>query len=127
MKAKALADMHVPPALRRWALRLGLAVVVALALGNLPGGLLRRDPRAIKLEQQLDEQRAEAHALDDDNARLVREIDALRTSVRAIEDRARADLGMVYPDELVLHVEAAPSDERVQERGARLGEELGPR
>src|SRR5579863_10202737 len=104
---KRLADMHVPPALRRWALRLGLAVIVALALGNLPGGLLRRDPQALKLEQQLADQRAQAQALADDNARLVREIDALRTDVHAIEDLARADLGMVYPDEIVLHVEPA--------------------
>jgi cell division protein FtsB len=102
---KRLADMHVPPALRRWALRLGLAVIVALALGNLPGGLLRRDARALKLEQQLAEQRADAAMLVDYNARLVREIDALRSDVHAIEDRARADLGMVYPDEIVLHVE----------------------
>jgi cell division protein FtsB len=104
---KRLADMHVPPALRRWALRLGLAIVVAIALGYLPGGMLRRDPRALKLEVELDEQRAEARALEADNARLARDIDALRTSVHAIEQTARADLGMVYPDEIVLRVEAA--------------------
>ena len=40
-------------------------------------------------------------------AELVREIEALRTDVGAIEDRARADLGMVYPDEILLRV-AAP-------------------
>lgn len=101
---KMLADMHVAPAVRRWALRLGLAVVVAIGIGYLPGGMLRRDPRAVKLEQQLAEQRVEAHELEAENARLAREIDAQRTDVHAIENRARTDLGMVYPGEIVLHI-----------------------
>jgi cell division protein FtsB len=105
---KRLADMHVAPAVRRWTVRLGLAVVVAVAIGYLPGGMLRRDPRAIKLEQQLAAQRAEAEELARDNARLAREIEAQRTDVHAIERRARADLGMVYPDELVLHLRRQP-------------------
>lgn len=101
---KVLADMHVPPALRRWATRLGLAVVVAIAIGYLPGEVMRRDPRAAKLEGQLDQLDVEARALAAGNATLSREVEALRTDVRAIEDRARADLGMVYPDEIVLRV-----------------------
>jgi cell division protein FtsB len=99
-----LADTHEAPALRRWAIRLGLAIVVAIAIGYLPGGLLRRDPRAFKLEAQLDELAGEARELAAGNATMAREITALRSDVRAIEDRARADLGMVYPDEIVLHV-----------------------
>jgi cell division protein FtsB len=105
---KRLADMHVAPAVRRWALRLGLAIVVAIAIGYLPGGMLRRDPRAIKLEHQLAAQQAEADGLARDNARLAREIDAQRTDVHAVERSARSDLGMVYPDELVLHVRRQP-------------------
>lgn len=103
---KTLADTHVAPALRRWSARLGLALFVAIAIGYLPGEALRRDPRATVLDDQL-------HALDNDarelalgNAALAREVEALRTDVGAIEDRARADLGMVYPDEVVLRVEA---------------------
>ena len=42
------------------------------------------------------------------NAALRREIEALRTDIPAIEDRARADLGMVYPDEIVLRLPQAP-------------------
>src|SRR4051812_30640481 len=57
---KRLADMHEAPAIRRWALRLGLAVIVAIAIGYVPGQVLRRDPRAVKLEQQLEELRAHA-------------------------------------------------------------------
>ena len=96
--------MHVAPAVRRWALRLGLAIIVAIAIGYLPGGMLRRDPKAVKLEQQLAEQRFEARELEADNARLAREIEAQRTDVHAIENRARTDLGMVYPGEIVLHI-----------------------
>jgi len=101
---KKLADMHEAPALRRWSVRLGLAVIVAIAIGYLPGQALRRDPRALKLEQQLEDLRAHARELAAGNAALARDVEALRTDVGAIEDRARADLGMVYPDEVVLQV-----------------------
>jgi cell division protein FtsB len=100
--------MHVPPAFRRWTARLGLALVVAIAIGYLPGQLLRRDPRSAKIDRQLAEIAAEAKQLEAHNAALMREIEALRTDVGAIEARARADLGMVYPDEIVLRVEATP-------------------
>ena len=96
--------MHVAPAVRRWAARLGLAVVVAIAIGYLPGGMLRRDPRAIKVEQQLAKQHAEARELEAGNARLARDIAAQRSDVHAIEDRARVDLGMVYPDEIMVRI-----------------------
>lgn len=107
---KILADSHVAPALRRWGTRLGLALVVAIAIGYLPGEALRRDPRAVKLEQQLHQLDVEARDLAAGNAALAREIEALRTDVGAIEDRARADLGMVYPDEVVMrvHTEGEP-------------------
>jgi cell division protein FtsB len=104
-----LADTHVPPAVRRWSARLGLALVVAILLGYLPGLVLSRDPRTVKLEAQLSELAVEAEELTRQNARLIRAIEALRTDVSAIEDRARADLGMTYPDEIVLRV--VPSEE----------------
>jgi cell division protein FtsB len=99
-----LADMHVPPAFRRWGIRLVLAVVVAVAIGYLPGEVLRRDPRAAKLQTQLDELDVEERALVEKNAALARQIRALSSDVRAVEDRARSDLGMVYPDEIVIRV-----------------------
>jgi hypothetical protein len=101
---KILADMHEAPAIRRWGMRLGLALVVAIVIGYAPGQVLRRDPRAVKLEQQLEELRAHAKDVAAGNAVLARDVEALRTDVGAIEDRARADLGMVYPDEVVLQV-----------------------
>jgi cell division protein FtsB len=103
---KTLADMHVAPALTRWATRLGLALVVAILIGYLPGEALRRDPRALRLEGQVHQLDDEAKELAAGNAALAREIEALRSDVGAIEDRARADLGMVYPDEIVLRMSA---------------------
>lgn len=104
---KVRADTYVAPASRVWTTRLVLAAVVAVAIAYVPGQVMRRDPRTTRLERQLDELGTEARALRGVNADLAREIEALRTSVGAIEDRARADLGMVYPDEIVLRVEGA--------------------
>ena len=96
--------MHEAPAVRRWALRLLLALVVAIAIGYVPGGVMRRDPRALKLSAQLDDLDAEARTLAAGNAALSLDVEALRSDVHAIEDRARVDLGMVYPDEIVVRV-----------------------
>jgi cell division protein FtsB len=96
--------MHVGPAARRWIVRLALALVVAVAIGYLPAELLRRDPRAIKLAGELDRMAADDRELAAGNAALARDVTALRDDVSAIEARARADLGMVYPDEVVLRV-----------------------
>lgn len=102
--SKVTADSYVAPASRVWGMRLVLAVVVAIAIAYVPGQVMRRDPRTVKLERQLDELATESRALQAVNADLERDIEALRTTVGAIEDRARADLGMVYPDEIVLRV-----------------------
>jgi cell division protein FtsB len=98
--------MHVPPAARRWTTRVALAIVVAAVIGYIPGQVLRRDPRSAKIEGQLTELDVEAKELAARNADLVREIEALRNDVGAIEDRARTDLGMAYPDEIVVRVTA---------------------
>lgn len=105
---KIVADMHVPPALRRWSARFALAVVIAIAIGYLPGQVVRRDPRAAKLEAQIEQLTADAREVAARNAALRRQIAALRSDIGAIEDRARADLGMVYPDEIVLQLPAEP-------------------
>ena len=101
--------MHVPPAFRRWSTRLGLAVIVAIAIGYLPAQVLSRDPRTVMLEGQLAALATEESQLTEHNAQLVRAIEALRSDVGAVEDRARADLGMVYPGELVMRV-VAPAE-----------------
>ena len=96
--------MHMPPAFRRWGTRFGLAVMIAIAIGYVPGQVARRDPRAGKLEGQIEELTTEAREVAARNAALRRDIEALRSDVRAIEDRARTELGMVYPDEVVLRL-----------------------
>lgn len=106
---KHLADMHVAPPLRRWLTRLGLALVVAIAIGYVPGQLMRRDPREQELTERLEALRTEGQELAAQNTGLYREVNALRTDVGAIEDRARGDLGMVYPDEVVLRVRRDPT------------------
>lgn len=105
---KIVADMHVSPAFRRWGARFALAVIIAIAIGYVPGQVVRRDPRAAKLEAQIEQLAAEAREVGARNAALRRDIAALRTDVTAIEDRARADLGMVYPDEIVLRLPQEP-------------------
>lgn len=92
------------PATRRWGVRIGLALVVAIAIGYVPGATLGRDPRAVKLDQQLRRLDEEAASLTDSNATLGRQIEALRSDVNSIEEHARADLGMVYPDEVIFRV-----------------------
>jgi cell division protein FtsB len=96
--------MHIPPALRRWSVRLVLAVVVATVIGYVPAQVLRRDPRTVKLREQIDALDAEARTLAAGNAALRREIRGLATDIGAVEERARADLGMAYPDEVVFRV-----------------------
>ena len=97
--------MHVPPAIRRWSARFALAVLIAIAIAYLPGQVVRRDPRAEKLEVQIEQLTAEAREVAARNATMRRQIAALRSDIGAIENRARADLGMVYPDEIVLRLE----------------------
>lgn len=95
--------MHVPPALRRWSVRLVLATVVAALIAWVPAG---DDDRATKLRAQLDALRAEAVTLRAKNAKMAAEVEALRTDPKAIEQHARDELGMVYPNELVLRLES---------------------
>ena len=110
---KIVADMHIPPAFRRWGARFALAVLIAIAIGYVPGQVVRRDPRAAKLEAQIEQLTAEAREVAARNAALRRDIAALRSDITAIEERARADLGMVYPDEIVLRLSQEPPPEEL--------------
>lgn len=104
MGMKIKADMHVPPALRRWTVRGALALVVAAAIAYIPAGGV--DGRATRLRAQLDDTRDEAAALRAGNLALAAEVAALRTDPGAIESRARDDLDMVFPGEIVIRLEA---------------------
>ncbi len=119
---KIVADMHIPPAFRRWGARFALAVMIAIAIGYVPGQVVRRDPRAAKLEAQIEQLTAEAREVAARNAALRRDIAALRSDIAAIEERARVDLGMVYPDEIVLRLsQESPVPEPLPEESAPKG------
>ena len=79
------------------ALLLVLAAIHAeLWLGD--GGL----PQVMKLQAQLDAKRAANAEQKRANDRLVAEVDDLRQGLEMVEERARADLGMVKPDEILV-------------------------
>ena len=103
MSLRVKADMHVPSALRRWTVRGALALVVAAAIAYIPAGGV--DGRATRLQEQLDGVRAEAARLRAANLMLAAEAEALRTDPAAIEARARDDLDMVFPGELVIRID----------------------
>jgi len=68
--------------------------------------------RVRHLDQQLDEQRARNDTLALRNAALNAEVLDLKTGLDAIEERARAELGMIKPDELFFQVlDLQPDDE----------------
>lgn len=101
---KVLVDMHVAPATRRWGARLSLALALAAAIGYIPSQVLARDARVPGLQRQVEEFEHEISGIEARNLTMIREIEALRADVRSIERRARMDLGMVYPHELVLRL-----------------------
>jgi len=97
--------MHVAPAWRRWATRVALAIAVAAAIAIAPNLVDRGDDRTDRLRVQLRATEDRIRALDRANTALLDDIDGLRTDIGAIERRARDELGMVYPGELVLQLE----------------------
>jgi cell division protein FtsB len=106
---KVLADMHVPPKAKRWASRLGLALLVVVVIGYIPSKILSRDPKAAMLAAQLATLQQEADRLATDNASKRNAVEGLQNRVDAIEDRARHDLGMVYPNEIIIRIDRASS------------------
>ena len=83
-----------------------LLLLLAVAQGQLwlgDGGL----PQVMRLQAQLDAQKQRNQAQRAANQRLVAEVDDLRQGLEMVEERARADLGMVKPDEIL--VQYAPS------------------
>jgi cell division protein FtsB len=102
---KLVTDMKVPPVWRRWLVRGALSLVVALAIANLPFLISGSDGRAERLRRQLDDTRAQVQTLERTNRQLLGEVESLRTDPTAAVDRARHDLGLVFPDELVVRIE----------------------
>ena len=80
----------------------GLLLVVQgdlwLGKGNLP--------YVMGLQKQLDAQRAANVLARDRNARLAAEVSDLKDGLEMVEEKARAELGMVRPDEILVQVTA---------------------
>jgi cell division protein FtsB len=83
---------------RAWVLGTAIALL-ALAVGSVFGdrGILN----LVHTREQVGELRAELESLRADNARLATEVQALRSSPRAVERLAREELGLARPDETV--------------------------
>ena len=78
-----------------------VAVQAQLWLGD--GGL----PQVMKLQAQLNAQLQRNTVQRQAIARLTAEVDDLRQGLEMVEERARADLGMVKPDEILVQYAAA--------------------
>jgi cell division protein FtsB len=82
-----------------------VTVALLLLLAGVQAGLWLGDgglPTVMRLQAQLDG-KLEANAAQRlANQRLVAEVDDLRQGLEMVEERARADLGMVKPDEILV-------------------------
>ena len=61
-------------------------------------------PYVMSLHEQLDEQRAANDAARERNARVAAEVGDLRDGLEMVEEKARAELGMVRPDEIFVQL-----------------------
>ncbi len=95
------------PTWRRWAVRLGVAGLLALAAAAWPYRLFG-GPASAQVERLGEDVERTRGAARDRRAQIIdlrREIDALKNQPGAIEDIARRELGMVMPGELVIRFE----------------------
>ncbi|RMG10784.1 MAG: septum formation initiator family protein [Deltaproteobacteria bacterium] len=84
----------------------GLALVLAAASAFSEGGL----PRVQRLEAEVARIEALNASLEQENAGLLLEIQALRSDDAAIERVAREELGLVRPGEIVFRFVPAAGD-----------------
>ncbi|HSM23198.1 MAG TPA: septum formation initiator family protein [Rubrivivax sp.] len=63
-------------------------------------------PHVMGLRGQLQAQQAENDAARERNARLAAEVRDLKEGLEMVEEKARAELGMVKPDEILVQISA---------------------
>ena len=63
-------------------------------------------PYVMGLQKQLDAQRSANAQARDRNARVAAEVSDLKEGLEMVEEKARAELGMVRPDEILVQVTA---------------------
>lgn len=90
---------------RRWIPAAVVAFCALLALGLLAIDQERGLGALLHLRDRVGDARAEVAALETRRAELVGRIHALRGEPLAVEQAARAALGMVRPDEIVVVLE----------------------
>ena len=88
---------------------ISLALIALLALVHAElwfgkGGV----PRMMALQGKLAEQRASNDAARARNARLDAEVRDLKEGLEMVEEKARSELGMVKPDEVLVQLTAPP-------------------
>ncbi len=86
-----------------------LALLALLALVNAElwfgkGGV----PRKMELEAKLQTQRAENDAARARNDQLSAEVRDLKEGLEMVEEKARYELGMVKPDEILVQISSKP-------------------
>ncbi|MBM4776080.1 MAG: septum formation initiator family protein [Archangiaceae bacterium] len=81
-----------------------IALLLAAASAMAEGGFRRY----VRLSQDVKSLKERNQRLSDDNARMRREVEALRDDPRALERAAREELGLVKPGEIVFSLEGAP-------------------
>ena len=94
---------------------LALLALIALVQAELwfgKGGL----PRVMELQAKLDEQRSKNDAARLRNDQTTAEVRDLREGLEMVEERARYELGMVKPDEILVQVTTARSTAAVAGR-----------
>ena len=80
-----------------------LGLLLALVQAELwfgSGGL----PRVVGLRGQLAQQQATNNAARERNTRLAAEVEDLKAGLEMVEEKARAEMGMVKPDEIFVQV-----------------------
>jgi cell division protein FtsB len=95
----------------RW-VTLSLLALIALVQAELwfgKGGV----PRMMELQARLDEQRAKNDAARQRNEQITAEVRDLKEGLEMVEERARYELGMVKPDEILVQVTTPRSVGRV--------------
>lgn len=86
-------------------LTLALVLLLALVQSNLWFGR-GSVPRVMALRSQLEEQKAVNEVARARNERLAAEVTDLKEGLEMVEEKARFELGMVKPDEIMVQISA---------------------
>ncbi len=87
---------------RKW---LWVSVTIAFVLATWSASAEGGFRRYLSLSHQVETLRARNRATADENAKLLKEVEALRSDSKAIERAAREELGFIRPGEIIIHLE----------------------